>query len=76
MRYVLKYYMLTYKNILPLLILLLVLTRVVTALILSPWWAVPVIWRFTAIFFQYRLPPKCYHRKMKNCLPPIAAVLH
>ena len=33
---------------------------------LPPWWAVPVIWRFTAIFWYYRLLPKCYRRKTKT----------
>ena len=55
-------------------IILLNKTRVVVGIFpavkLPPWWAVPVKWRFTAIFWKHRLPPKCYRRKTKNRPPP------
>lgn len=44
--------------------------RFFPALKIPSWWAVPVIWRFTAVVWKYRLPPKCYRRKTKNRLVP------
>ena len=50
-----------------------VVVGIFPAVKLPPWWAVPVIWRFTAIFWQYRLPPKSLPPKSEK--PPTAKTL-
>ena len=42
---------------------------VVERLKLPPWWVEAVIWRFTAIFWFYRLRQSRYRQKTKNRLP-------
>ena len=41
---------------------------ILPAVNLPPRWAVPVIWRFTNIFWYYRLPPKSFPPKNENRL--------
>ena len=50
-----------------------VVAGIFPAVKLPPWWAVPVIWRFTAISRYYHLPPKSL--PPKNEKPPTAKTL-